>query len=209
MNFLQVKDWNEHQSYRRDRGQPPWIKLHRNLLLSPKWASLTDAEKGALVSIWMLAAERNGKVPDDPLMILKLCNLDVKPDLERFLSLQLLEKVGTRRRRALKSMTSQKQSRSREETPNAQARVNGHDGFAEFWAAYPKKVAKAAAQKWWAHNRPNEELREKILSGLRRVKDTPEWGKDRKQYIPHPATWLNGKRWDDENEDLFPRRHSI
>lgn len=26
---LHVHDWDEHQSYRRDRGQPPWIKVHR------------------------------------------------------------------------------------------------------------------------------------------------------------------------------------
>ena len=25
-----------------------------------------------------------------------------------------------------------------------------------------------------------------------------------KQYIPHPTTWLNGERWDDDIEDVSP-----
>ena len=29
MNHITIHDWDEHQSYRKDRGQPPWIKLRQ------------------------------------------------------------------------------------------------------------------------------------------------------------------------------------
>jgi len=99
MNFLQIRNWGRWQTYRSDRT-PPWIKLHRTLLLNVEWQSLSDAEKGQIVSIWILAAERNGRIPDDPYLLAKICNLDTMPDLDRFLGLDFLEKIKKRRRRA-------------------------------------------------------------------------------------------------------------
>lgn len=80
--ILQVRNWSKHQSWRSDRGQPPWIKIYRALLRDVDWISLSDAQRGQLVSIWMLAADRNGEVPNDPKIIRKLCQLDDEPDLE-------------------------------------------------------------------------------------------------------------------------------
>jgi len=90
--YLHVHNWDKHQTYRRDRGQPPWIKVHRNLFLSPKWAHLSDAQKGHLVSIWILAADRDGLIPGDPAIIQKLCSLDRTPDLDVLISLGLIER---------------------------------------------------------------------------------------------------------------------
>jgi DNA replication protein DnaC len=33
---------------------------------------------------------------------------------------------------------------------------------------------------------------------LEKQKVSTEWLKDGGQFIPHPATWLNGRRWEDE-----------
>ena len=82
LSYLKISNWNKWQTYRADRGQPPWIKIHRILLRNPEWQSMTDAEKGQLVSIWMLAADRNGEIPENPKMIQKLCGLDCAPDLQ-------------------------------------------------------------------------------------------------------------------------------
>ena len=41
-------------------------------------------------------------------------------------------------------------------------------------------------------------LLDKLLNALERQKQSPAWKKDGGQYIPHPATWLNGHRWEDE-----------
>lgn len=71
-------------------------------------------------------------------------------------------------------------------------------GFAEFWSAYPLKKAKATAEKAWAKLKPSAELQAAILSAIAAHKLTADWQRDGGQYIPHPTTWLNQRRWEDE-----------
>lgn len=82
-----------------------------------------------------------------------------------------------------------REEKRREEVNNTQP-----DGFAEFWSAYPRKVAKGDAEKAWKKHKPNLAA---CLSAISIAKSSTDWTKDGGQYIPHPATWLNGKRWDD------------
>lgn len=74
--------------------------------------------------------------------------------------------------------------------------------FAEFWKEYPRKVAKAKAEKAWESVKPTDEVFEKIMQAVRRQKISEQWRKDNGQYIPHPTTWLNQKRWEDEIDIL-------
>ena len=97
--YLQVRNWDKWQSYRRDRGQPPWIKVHRILMRDANWVALTDAQKGQLVAIWMLAADQNGRVPSSPRLIKKLCCLEHEPDLTMLMSLGFLDAKMTPSRR--------------------------------------------------------------------------------------------------------------
>lgn len=87
---MKVNDWDTWQTFRKDRGSPPWIKLHRTLMTSPKWAALTDAEKGQLVSLWIAAADTNGVLPDSPTVLRKICQLDQEPNVKKFIDLGLL-----------------------------------------------------------------------------------------------------------------------
>ncbi len=75
------------------------------------------------------------------------------------------------------------------------------ENFEKFWAAYPKKTAKQAALKAWNKLKPNEELVKTILAALDVQKKSEQWTKDKGQFIPYPATWLNGRRWEDEREE--------
>lgn len=88
-------------------------------------------------------------------------------------------------------------------SPSRHGQADGEpDGFAEFWAAYPRKVGKGAARRAW------EPPRRKIgrsfpglaMAALARV--APTWTDP--QFIPHPATWLHQERWDDEVGDSAP-----
>ena len=72
------------------------------------------------------------------------------------------------------------------------------DGFDRFWSAYSRKVAKADAAKAWHKIHPDQGLVEKILAALDVQRKSADWVKDGGHYIPYPATWLNGKRWEDE-----------
>lgn len=72
--------------------------------------------------------------------------------------------------------------------------------FNEFWSAYPKKIAKQQALKAWQKIKPDDELVRRILSALEQHKKSAQWLKDNGQFIPYPASWLNGQRWEDESE---------
>ena len=74
-------------------------------------------------------------------------------------------------------------------------------GFDEFWIAYPRKVKKDRAVKAWEKINPSSVLLTKILCHVAKSKNSQEWKKDAGQYIPHPATWLNDKRWNDEDSE--------
>ena len=69
--------------------------------------------------------------------------------------------------------------------------------FSEFWEIFPKKKAKAAAEKAFRKVCTSEDDYMAIMDGLRRV-ILLEWQNTEPRYIPHAATWLNGRRWEDE-----------
>lgn len=70
--------------------------------------------------------------------------------------------------------------------------------FARFYAAYPKHVSKAAAWKAWQRLKPSDELLTRMLVALERHRRLPQWTKNGGEFVPHPATWLNQCRWEDE-----------
>jgi len=72
------------------------------------------------------------------------------------------------------------------------------DLFPKFWKLYPNKKGKAAAEKAWAKLKVTPDLFNLIAQGLAKQCASLAWTKDDGQFIPHPATWLNGKRWEDE-----------
>ena len=39
-----------------------------------------------------------------------------------------------------------------------------------------------------------------LIDAIEKQKQTPDWNKENGKYIPYPATWLNGRRWEDEIE---------
>jgi hypothetical protein len=69
--------------------------------------------------------------------------------------------------------------------------------FEDFWRAYPRKTAKAKARKAWADltSAPDRSV---ILKALEWQCRQPDWRKEDGKFIPYPASWLNGRRWEDE-----------
>lgn len=66
-----------------------------------------------------------------------------------------------------------------------------------FWKAYPEKKGKGAALKAWAKMTTAE--RAACLPAINaQIAANHFRGVDGKDYIPHPATWLNQRRWEDE-----------
>jgi hypothetical protein len=73
-------------------------------------------------------------------------------------------------------------------------------GFLEFWQMYPRKVARPTTLAAWHKAINGGASPGQIILALRQYpfKADP-------QYQPHPATWLNGKRWLDEAPTKPPR----
>lgn len=69
--------------------------------------------------------------------------------------------------------------------------------FDLFWEAYPRKVGKQAAAKAFAKVKVPVD---KLIAAVEAQKRSKDWQKDGGQYIPHPTTWLNQGRWEDEVE---------
>ena len=69
-------------------------------------------------------------------------------------------------------------------------------GFSDFWAAYPRQVARKAAAAAWAAMKACD--RTAAMEALPRHAAT--WREEGRQEkaIPHPSTWLNGERWTDK-----------
>lgn len=71
-------------------------------------------------------------------------------------------------------------------------------GFSAFWAAYPKRIGKGAAERAWKAAGGGEELLAACLAAIERQRSTEQWTKDGGQFIPHPTTWLRAQRWLDQ-----------
>lgn len=71
--------------------------------------------------------------------------------------------------------------------------------FDEFWSAYPRKIGKLAAVTAYARALKNDpSCLPKLIPAVQRARLSEQWSKDGGQFIPHPATWLNQGRWDDD-----------
>lgn len=72
------------------------------------------------------------------------------------------------------------------------------DGFLAFWAAYPRKEKKQHAHQTWKKAKLTAEDRAAILVKLEKRNWPTYWLKEFPDHVPHPATWINDRRWEDE-----------
>jgi hypothetical protein len=72
-----------------------------------------------------------------------------------------------------------------------QVRASQSEDFNKFWLGYPRKVGKGAAEKAWVKAVQGTEA-QTIIASLGSHKFSEDVN-----YIPHPATWLNQRRWED------------
>lgn len=71
--------------------------------------------------------------------------------------------------------------------------------FDSFYRLYPLKKSKREAMTMWSRLKENEQTL--ALDWLRKY--IVYWQKKgiEKQFLPHPSTWLHGKRWEDDLSD--------
>ena len=66
------------------------------------------------------------------------------------------------------------------------------------WAAYPCGKSKQAAIRAWDKLKPDDALIREMALGLKRAMQSEEW--QRGIGIPYASTWLNNRRWKDEDK---------
>jgi hypothetical protein len=74
--------------------------------------------------------------------------------------------------------------------------------FETWYSKYPRKESKQDAIRAWSKNQkemPDFQIMMQTLANQIRVKN---WTKENMKFIPMPATYLNGKRWQDQVEDI-------
>ncbi len=70
--------------------------------------------------------------------------------------------------------------------------------FERFWQEYPRKIARKDAEKAWSKIPPHKQI--DVMNAIRNHVTSWKQQGTEKQFIPYPATWLRGARWEDEIE---------
>ena len=94
--YLSIPKWDEFQHY-KDRN-PPWIKLHNQLLENYEFECLPDASKAHLLCIWMFASRTNNKLRNDSKWIGRKIGANSKVDIDLLIEsgfLQLNQRLQT------------------------------------------------------------------------------------------------------------------
>lgn len=222
--YFRVKNWEHFQHY-RDRT-PPWIKLYSTLLSDPDFITLPDSAKAHLMLIWLLASQHRNRCRACARYVRRAIGANQAVNLKALIDagfLILINPLEENNDSTLLSSCYQVATQSRVEesrveksrgdnppTPlergaSASPAKRGHavkktgliepEKFEQFWQAYPRRIGKGAAEKAWSKaitSTPADTLIENAqkFALLRRGQDP--------SFTPHPTTWLNQRRWEDQ-----------
>ena len=102
------------------------------------------------------------------------------------------------------NLTNTNQTESNQTQPIHRARGEYSDEFENWWKCYPRREAKGAAWKAWpkavASIQQAQDIAQPtavtwLIETTKRFSESP---KGKGEYVPHPATFLNEKRFDDD-----------
>jgi len=78
--------------------------------------------------------------------------------------------------------------------------------FDAFWGEYPRKKGKKAAKKVW--KKMTMEQKTTALAAIKKQKAWGQFSGKEAEFIPHPTTWLNQGRWDDEPDEQVTKHRA-
>jgi len=80
--------------------------------------------------------------------------------------------------------------------------------FEKFWKEYPRHDAKQDAFR--AFNKAIKDITpDNLLKSVEAFKETEAWQRDDGKYIPYAASWLNGRRWEDDLPEEEPAENNL
>jgi hypothetical protein len=174
----------------------PWFKVQHKIFGDRDFIQLPYNLRYLMFGLIHLAVETNNKIYNDPTWIgqrlyMNHTDIDLRP----------LYRCGFLVTSNLSRDARVEESREELSRVEKSRGTNGHVvvlvDFDTFWERYPKKVGKQQAVKAWKSLNPDHRLLTTMIEAIEQQKKSEQWQKDSGKYIPHPATWLNGKRWED------------
>lgn len=70
--------------------------------------------------------------------------------------------------------------------------------FEVFWGIYPRRLARKDAEKAWKRIATAKQI--EVIEAIKKHATLWKQQGTERQFIPYPASWLNGARWEDEIE---------
>lgn len=70
--------------------------------------------------------------------------------------------------------------------------------WCRFWNAFPRRCAKKDARVAWAQLAPTAQQVDLMVAALAWQMTSEQWTRDGGRYIPYPASYLRGRRFEDE-----------
>jgi hypothetical protein len=191
-------NWAELQHY-KDRS-PPWIKLHKKLLDNYDYQRLPVASRALAPMLWLLASEHDsGEIdaaPEKLAFRLRITEQEAAEALQPLIDKQFFSEC----KRAASKPPAKPRAAARPEAEKR--REEGEkdipDGFARFWATWPKsdrKEAKGKCLEMWVKAKA-EPHADRIVAHIERLKGSQGWTKDGGEFIPAPLTYLNKRKWE-------------
>jgi len=205
---MKIKNYQKHQHFKNRR--PPWIKLHREILDQRDIMALSDRAFKVLICTWLIASEdknMSGNLPSlfDISWRLRMPEKDlvkVFQELNAFVLQDDNALISERHQVDAPETETETYTEKETETKKTTRKRAGSTLlntplFEVFWDAYPRKVGYGKALEAWGKINPDETLTAEIVAAVEAQKKGVAWLKDNGQFIPHPTTWLNQKRWKD------------
>jgi hypothetical protein len=199
--IIAPRNWSDFQHY-KDRA-PPWIKLHKTLLDNFEYQSLPVASRALAPMLWLLASDHErGEIDAAPKKLsfrLRMTEREVTDALKPLIDNKFFDVVqgdsdalADRKQGAMPETEAEKRRKETEEKAR---------NFEEFWKAYPKKEAKKDAEQAWSKVDAPVAV---LLAAIAAKRTTEDWTKAKGQFVPLPATWLRGRRWEDSPPGEVP-----
>jgi len=183
------------------RGSPGWLASKAHVTLEectealrrfqlPDPASRTPDHEGRRIE-----AVDDGWIVINYLVFRDRLSQDSKSAATRERVRKYRERQALRNAPSVTTPDSASASDSVSASDSTEGGCKGETDFDTFWDAYPKKVGKQAAAKAWKKAKPPLD---KCIATIAAFKRCEQWTKEGGQFIPHPSTWINEGRWDDE-----------
>jgi hypothetical protein len=198
-SLYKIKNWEKFQHY-KDRN-PPWIKLHCELMHSEDWVVLSDASKLLLIVCMMVGSKDQGNVPNNPAYIKRVGYLDKLPDFKPLLECGFLIEVladDTYCNQSVAPSVSVSVSLSVSDSVVKDSKLNRKEDFEKLWAAWqPYDMGKGNKAK--AADSFSKTMGLVNLSTLiERAGQYTEHCKRTRCKTQHVVTWLNQRGWETE-----------